>query len=62
MIPRTLLLAVCLFWMAYQSQFSPTFFFDMVKASLADMEDGLMIAMKHEVDETGGWHTASVQQ
>ena len=65
MIPRTLLLALCLFWMAYQSQFSPVFFMQMVKASLADIESGIDAALIQNVDgepkPATSWHTASTQ-
>lgn len=65
MIPRALLLAICLSWTAYQSQFSPAFFMHMVKASLADMESGLDAALAQNVDgeqqQAAAWHTASTQ-
>jgi hypothetical protein len=65
MIPRALLLAICLFWMAYQSQFSPAFFMHMVKASLADIESGIDAALTQNVDgepqPATPWHTASTQ-
>lgn len=63
MIPRALLVVVCFLWMAYQSHFSTTFFFDMVRASLVDMDEGLQAAMNHEVDRApdATWRTASTQ-
>jgi hypothetical protein len=59
MIPRASLLAVCLFWMAYESHFSSQFFFDAVRASLVDIRLGLDSAMSLGV--TPDWHTASSQ-
>jgi hypothetical protein len=51
--------------MAWQSQFSPTFFFSMVKASLSEMQAGIDTMMVRDTErdaETGGWQTASVQR
>lgn len=65
MIARALLLAICLSWMAYQSQFSSAFFMRMVQASLADIEAGLDDALARNVDgepaAPAAWHTASRQ-
>ena len=57
MIPRASLLAIFLFWMAYESHFSATFFVDTVRASLLDIQDGLDTVMSHSIGAT--WHTAS---
>ena len=59
MIPRALLLAICLAWMAYESHFSPEFFFKTVRTSLAEIQAGLDDAMQRG----GGpsWRTASTQ-
>jgi hypothetical protein len=59
MIPRASLLAVCLFWMAYESHFSSQFFVDTVRASLTDMQTGLLGA----INDTGAptLHTASTE-
>jgi hypothetical protein len=58
MIPRASLLAVCFFWMAYESHFSPQFFLDTVRASLLDMRVGLDTAMSSSFSNPA-WHTAS---
>jgi hypothetical protein len=63
MIARALPLAVCLLWMAYQSQFSSAFFLETVHAGLADIQAGLDALL--EVDmvpaRTPAWRTASTQ-
>lgn len=59
MIPRVLLLAICFAWMAYESHFSPNFFFRTVRTSIVDIQAGIDDAMRRD----GGprWHTASTQ-
>lgn len=59
MIPRASLLAVCLFWMAYESHFSPQFFTDTVRASLIDLQTELLGAMNGNGMAT--LHTASTE-
>ena len=41
MIPRLMLLGLFVVWTAYESRFSPRFFMDTVKLSLAEMQSGL---------------------
>jgi hypothetical protein len=41
MIPRMALLFALLFWTAYESRFSPQFFFDTIGLSLANIQGGL---------------------
>jgi hypothetical protein len=60
MIPRASLLAVCFLWMAYESHFSPTFFLNTVQASLADIQAGLDEMLARDMNQSPGWHTASV--
>jgi hypothetical protein len=57
MLSRASLLAVCLFWMAYESHFSPQFFIDTVRASILDMQSGLDAVMNGDLRPA--WHTAS---
>jgi hypothetical protein len=59
MIPRASLLAICLFWMAYESHFSPQFFADTIRASLFDLSMGLHGVMN--ATQSPAWHTASSQ-
>jgi hypothetical protein len=41
MIVRAAPLVVCLFWLAYESHFNPSFFLSTVKQGLASMVGGL---------------------
>jgi hypothetical protein len=59
MLPRASLLAVFLFWMAYESHFSPQFFIHTVRASLTDMQIGLLDAMNG--NGAARLHTASTE-
>jgi hypothetical protein len=66
MSSRAWILVVCLAWMAYQAQFSPSFFFHMVGASLVDMQSGIDSALAKDIDRDDqqaqqGWTTAMVQ-
>ena len=63
MTARALPLALCLLWMAYQSQFNPTFFFKMVGTSLAEMQANLDALAQTDVDvaREPAWRTASTQ-
>ena len=62
MSARAWIVIVCLAWTAYQSQFSPTFFFHMVRASLADMQTSIDAALVRDIDRNDqqGWTTAMV--
>ena len=59
MIPRVLLLAIALSWMAYESHFSPSFFLATVRLSVADIRAGLDDAMLRDMSPV--WHTASTE-
>jgi hypothetical protein len=62
MSARAWIVVVCLSWLAYQSQFSPTFFFHMVRASLVDMQTGIDATLARDIDrdDQQGWTTAMV--
>jgi hypothetical protein len=57
MITRMALFFALLFWTAYESRFSPQFFFDTVGLSLANIEGGLERFV--EEGATSGLKTAS---
>lgn len=65
MSARASLLAISLLWVAYQSQFNPSFFLETVKASLSDIDSGLRSAMHVTIDYEIGpavdWRTASAR-
>jgi hypothetical protein len=57
MIPRMVLFCALLFWTAYESRFSPQFFFDTIGLSLTSIHGGLDRFV--EEGATPSLHTAS---
>lgn len=48
MAARTALFGICMFWLAYEAHFSPTFFITTVRGSVADIVGGLDAMMASE--------------